>query len=68
MRPRPAARDSTGVVLSRIDPTATFNPDEWAGIGGWGGKEIKAGAEVTAGWHELEFDATKYLHPPARRS
>ena len=40
--PQPAAPDSKGVVLSRAEATATFNKDEWAGIGGWGGKEIKA--------------------------
>jgi hypothetical protein len=56
--------DSTGVVLSRAEATATFNKDEWAGIGGWGGKEIKAAPEIAAGWHELEFDATKYVRGP----
>jgi hypothetical protein len=53
--------DSTGVVLSRAEPAATFNKDDWAGIGGWGGKEIKAAPEIATGWHELEFDATKYV-------
>ena len=53
--------DSAGVVLSRAEPAATFNKDEWAGIGGWAGKEIKAAPEITEGWHEMEFDATKYL-------
>ena len=53
--------DSAGVVLSRAEPVATFNKDEWAGIGGWGGKEIKAAPEITAGWHEMEFDATKHI-------
>ncbi len=56
--------DSTGVVLSRTEATATFNKDQWAGIGGWGGKEIKAAPEITAGWHKLEFDATKHLRGP----
>jgi hypothetical protein len=53
--------DSAGVVLSRSEPTATFNKDQWARIGGWGGKEIKAAPEIASGWHELEFDATKYI-------
>lgn len=53
--------DSAGVVLSRAEPTATFNKEEWAGIGGWGGKEIKAAPEITEGWHEMEFDATKHV-------
>ena len=53
--------DSTGVVLSRAEPVATFNKEEWADIGGWGGKEIKAAPLITEGWHELEFDATKHL-------
>ena len=56
--------DSAGVVLSRAEPAATFNKEEWAGIGGWGGKEIKAAPEITDGWHELEFDASKFLHEP----
>ena len=59
-----AGPDSTGVVLSRAQPAATFQPAEWAGIGGWGGKEINAAPEITAGWHEMEFDATKILHEP----
>jgi hypothetical protein len=74
-KPKPAAKytlratatggaDSTGVVLSRAEATATFNKDEWARIGGWGGKEIKAAPEITTGWHELEFDATNYLRAP----
>ena len=53
--------DSGGVVLSRAEPVATFNKDEWAGIGGWGGKEIKAAPLITEGWHEMEFDATKHI-------
>jgi hypothetical protein len=53
--------DSAGVVLSRAEPAATFNKEEWAGIGGWGGKEIKAAPEITDGWHEMEFDASKLL-------
>ena len=56
--------DSTGVVLSRTEATATFDKDQWARIGGWGGKEIKAAREITAGWHALEFDATEYLREP----
>ena len=56
--------DSAGVVLSRAEPAATFNKDEWAGIGGWAGKEIKAAPEITDGWHEMEFDASKFLREP----
>ena len=56
--------DSAGVVLSRAEPAATFNKEEWAGIGGWGGKEIKAAPEITDGRHELEFDASKFLREP----
>ena len=56
--------DSAGVVLSRAEPAATFNKEEWAGIGGWAGKEIKAAPEITDGWHELEFDASKHLREP----
>ena len=56
--------DSAGVVLSRAEPAATFNKEEWAGIGGWGGKEIKAAPEITEGWHEMEFDASKHLREP----
>ena len=54
--------DSAGAVLSRAEPAATFQPADWAGIGGWGGKEIQAAPEITAGWHEMEFDASKILH------
>ena len=53
--------DSTGVVLSRAEPAATFDKDKWTRIGGWGGKEIKAAPETAAGWHELEFDATNCI-------
>lgn len=53
--------DSTGVVLSRTEPAATFDKDKWTRIGGWGGKEIKAAPETAAGWHELEFDATNCI-------
>jgi hypothetical protein len=56
--------DSAGVVLSHAEAAATFNNDEWVRIGGWGGKEIKAATEITSGWYELEFDATKYLRQP----
>jgi hypothetical protein len=58
------AADSAGVVLSRAEPVASFNKEEWASIGGWGGKEIKAAPEVTEGWHEMEFDASKHLREP----
>jgi len=40
---------------------AIFNKEDWAGVGGWGGKEIRAAPEVTDGWHEMEFDVTKQL-------
>ncbi len=53
--------DSSGVVLCRAEPAATFKKEEWATIGGWGGKEIKAASEITEGWHEMEFDACKHL-------
>lgn len=56
--------DSTGAVLFRAEPVATFNAADWTGIGGWGGKEIKAAPEITDGWHEMEFDATKHLTAP----
>jgi len=54
-------QDSAGVILSRAEAVATFNKEEWSSIGGWGGKEIKAAQEITDGWHQLEFDATKYV-------
>ncbi len=56
--------DSAGVVLSRAEPLATFNKEEWSSIGGWGGKEIKAAPEITDGWHQMEFDASKCLGSP----
>jgi hypothetical protein len=56
--------DSTGVVLSRSEATATFDKDKWGRVGGWGGKEIRAAPEVAAGWRELEFDATNCVRAP----
>jgi hypothetical protein len=50
------------MVLSRAEPVATFNKEEWASVGGWGGKEIRSAPEITEGWHEMEFDASKHLH------